>query len=408
MKPASPDSIFRRIVAALCMVLLVASCGGGSDRDRPASAQASDPEAAEVARQLSAGDAQAADAVVAAQAATQATDSEAAQGLFGFGRRIRQVVVFGDSLSDVGTYRVGDIAAVGGGKFTTNPGWVWSEVIGILFGARVTPFRQGFGGVSQVVGGTGFAMGGSRVSQQPGIGCVPDAATGACTQALTIPVTQQITDYLGANGDRFNPHQMVFVFAGANDVFFQLDVFAARVNTGMPVLQAQGLALEAMGQAALELADEVRRIRDHGPARIAVLTVPDIANSIFGRAPEQAAIKPLIAAMVQTFNGTLVAALARTPAKIIDTYAQSQDVMANPGKYGVSELNVPACDAGRIAAITLGRELNGSSLFCSPLTLVQQFAPFTFLFADSVHPTTIGHLNIARFVLTEMWKQGLF
>ena len=408
MKPASPDSIWRRIVAASCLVLLAASCGGGSDRDGRASAQASDPEAVEVARQLSAGDAKAADAVAAAQAATQATDSEAAQGLFGFGSRIRQVVVFGDSVSDVGTYRVGDIAAVGGGKFTTNPGWVWPEVIGILFGARVTPFRQGFGGVSQVVGGTGFAMGGSRVSQQPGIGCDPDPATGACRQALTIPVTQQISDYLGANEDRFNRRQMVFVFAGGNDVFFQLGVFAARVNAGMPVQQAQGLALEAMGQAALELAAEVGRIQAHGATRVAVLTVPDIADSIFGRAPEQAAIKPLIAAMVQTFNGTLVAALAGSPAKIIDTYAQSKDLMANPGRYGVSELNVPACDAGLIAAVTLGRELNGSSLFCSPLTLVQQFAPFTFLFADSVHPTTLGHLNIARFVLTEMWRQGLF
>ena len=104
--------------------------------------------------------------------------------------RIRQVIVFGDSLSDVGTYKVGPIAEVGGGKFTTNPGPVWAETIGLLFGAQVTPFRQGFGGVSQIVGGTGFAMGGARVSQQPGVGCDPDPQTGACTAALTIPVTQ--------------------------------------------------------------------------------------------------------------------------------------------------------------------------------------------------------------------------
>ena len=52
------------------------------------------------------------------------------------------------------------------------------------------------------------------------------------------------------------------MFAGANDVFFQLDVFAARMNSGDPVQQAlaQGLALEAMAQAALDLAAEVRRI----------------------------------------------------------------------------------------------------------------------------------------------------
>jgi len=35
---------------------------------------------------------------------------------------VRQVVVFGDSLSDVGTYKVGPVAQVGGGRFTTNPG----------------------------------------------------------------------------------------------------------------------------------------------------------------------------------------------------------------------------------------------------------------------------------------------
>ena len=109
-----------------------------------------------------------------------------------------------------------------------------------------------------MVGGSGFAMGGSRVSQQPGIGCDPDAGDGSLHgQALTIPVTQQISDYLGANEDRFNRRQMVFVFAGGNDVFFQLGAFAARVNAGMPVQQAQGLALEAMAQAALELAAEV-------------------------------------------------------------------------------------------------------------------------------------------------------
>ena len=141
-----------------------------------------------------------------------------------------------------------------------------------------------------------------------------------------------------------------------------------------------------------------------------MLTVPDIADSIFGRAPEQALrSRPLIAAMVQTFNGTLVAALAGTPAKIIDTYAQSKDLMANPGQVRrESSSTCPHAMPGSSPPSRSGRELNGSSLFCSPLTLVQQFAPFTFLFADSVHPTTLGHLNIARFVLTEMWRQGLF
>ena len=127
------------------------------------------------------------------------------------------------------------------------------------------------------------------------------------------------------------------------------------MNAGMPVQQAQGLALEAMAQAALELAAEVGRIQAHGATRVAVLTVPDIADSIFGRAPEQALVRPLIAAMVQTFNGTLVAALAGTPAKIIDTYAQSKDLMANPGQVRrESSSTCPHAMPVLIAAVTLG------------------------------------------------------
>ena len=70
------------------------------------------------------------------------------------------------------------------------------------FGAQVTPFRHGFGGVLKIGGDTGFAMGGARVSRQPDLGCNPDPQTGACTAELMIPVSQQISDYPGVNGDR--------------------------------------------------------------------------------------------------------------------------------------------------------------------------------------------------------------
>jgi phospholipase/lecithinase/hemolysin len=276
-----------RFLAALLCALVVASCGGGggspgtaAGTTKPSAAQtagvgsampiASNPstvaaaapvlgaDAAEVARKLSAGSSEQAKAVDAALTA---------QFLFARADRIRQVIVFGDSLSDVGTYRVGPIAQVGGGKFTTNPGPVWPETIGVLLGTQVTPFRQGFAGQSQVIGGTGFAMGGSRVSQQPGVGC----------------------DLTGA--------------------------------------------------------------------------------------------------------------------KVIDTYAEFKRVFENPARFHVSVLNVAACDAAKIAMLT-GDE-SGTSLLCSQLTLVQQGAELSYFFADSVHPTTLGHLIVAGFVLTEMWRLRL-
>jgi len=389
--------MMRVSLASLLAALLISACGGGSGPAGPSAGPPQDAEAIEAAAQIAAAGGEAALAVAATGAAQLRRDES---------HRIRQVIVFGDSLSDVGTYRVGAIAQVGGGKFTTNPGPVWSETIGLLLGARVTPFRQGFGGASAVLGGTGFAMGGARVTQQPGIGCNPDA-TGACTAALTIPVVQQISDYLASNNDRFDRNQMVFLLAGANDILFQLGVFQARVMGGMAVEDAQALALGEVQQAALDLAGQVQRIVGKGATRVIVLNVPDIADTPFGNAPPVAPVRPLIAGMVQLFNAVLAVGLNGTGAVLLDFRAEFARVIANPGAYHVQEINVPACDAAKIATITNGLEQGGSSLFCSRQTLVQNGAAFSYLFADSVHPTTLGHVIVARFVLVEIWKRGL-
>jgi phospholipase/lecithinase/hemolysin len=396
---------------SLLAALLVSACGDGGAP--PASSGPSSPAAAQDTEWLEAA-AQVAAPGGEAALAVEATREMPAAGL-GSARRTREVLVFGDSLSDVGTYKVGVIAQVGGGKFTTNPGPVWEETIGVLLRARVTPFRQGFGGASQILGGTGFAMGGARVSQQPGIGCNLEAT--GCTAALTIPVVQQISDYLVANGDRFNRDQLVFLLAGANDIFFQLGVFQATASAcfALPspgdiepcLVQAQNGALAAVQQAAFELVGQVRRIVDKGATRVVVLNLPEISQTPFGNSAGAAPVRPLIAGMVQLFNGVLAAGLNGTGATLLDFHAEFTRVTQNPYFYLVREINVPACDAAKIAAITNGLEQGGSSLFCSRQTLLQNGAAITYLYADGVHPTTLGHLILARFVLIGIWKQGL-
>lgn len=391
------------------LTLVVTACGSGSDTPPP-------PQSGGMPQQATAADAEwlaAANDVAApggdAALAVEALQAEPVDGL-GLLRHSRAVVVFGDSLSDVGTYKVGAIAQVGGGKFTTNPGPVWSETIGILLRSRVTPYRQGFDGAVQILGGNGFAMGGARVTEQPGIGCNPDSS-GHCTAALTIPVKQQIADYLTSHGDSFSGDPLVFLFAGANDIFFQLGVFqgtATACETPVCVVNAQNAALAAVQQAALDLATQVGLIRAKGATRVVVLNLPEISDTPFGNAPETAPVRPLIAGMVQMFNGTLAAALQGSGATLLDLHAEFDRVLANPGAYWVREINVPACDPAKISAITNGLEQGGSSLFCSRLTLVQNGAAVTYLFADGVHPTTLGHLIIARFVLIGLWKNRLF
>jgi len=383
-------------LGSLLVALLATSCGGGGPSDTPVVAIAATAPN-EAATQVAAAGGDAALAVEAVRV----------QGLRAAPDRIREVIVFGDSLSDVGTYKVGAIAAVGGGKFTTNPGPVWPQTVGLLLGAPVTPFRQGYAGTSQVLGGTGFAMGGARVSQQPGIDCSPDPfPAGACTAQLTIPVSQQITDYLMANRDRFTRNQIVFVLAGANDITFQLVVLQAKLQGGVPADQAAGEALAAVQQAAVDLVGQVQRILAKGATRVVVLNMPEIADTPAGKA-QPAPVRELLVGMVQLFNGTLAAGLSGSSATLLDLYAEVQRVFANPGAYHVHELNVPACDAAKIAAITNGLETGGSSLFCSRQTLVQNGAPITYFFADGKHPTTLGHLIFARFVLIQIWKRGL-
>ncbi|HVP66477.1 MAG TPA: SGNH/GDSL hydrolase family protein [Anaeromyxobacteraceae bacterium] len=380
------------LLATLAISAIGAACGNSNSMQGPEAASVDSAVAVQIAAQSK--DAALAVASIQANAASSQP-------------RIRQIISFGDSLSDVGTYRVGLIAQVGGGKFTTNPGPVFVEAIGLLLGTPVTPFRQGFGGTSQVLGGTGFAMGGARVSQQPGIGCDPDPGSGICTGALTIPVVDQITDYLTANSDAFRSDQLVFVWAGANDVLFQLAAFGAKVGAGQSATQAAAEAIAAVEQAALDLASQVNRIIAKGATRVIVLNLPDIASTPFGKAPAQAQVLPLIADLVLAFNGALDASLTGTSAVLLDFFAAQDRQLANPKAYGYTNINTPACDPVKIAAITEGLDQDGSSLFCSPLTLVKPFAGVQFAFADLLHPTTLGHLNLAGWVAVEPWHLGL-
>jgi phospholipase/lecithinase/hemolysin len=323
-------------------------------------------------------------------------------GLFGSSLALAEnhyseVISFGDSISDVGTYRVGLIKQLGGGRFTTNPGPIWVERVGEELGTQVTPFRVGYAGQSIVLGGTGYAEGGARVSQQPGVNCNPNSA-GVCTAELARPVSQQIDDFLAYNG-HFGRHQLVFVQAGGNDLLWQLALLGAGAE---PVSVAAG----AMQQAAIDLATQVQRIEANGDATVVVLNLPDVALTPFARS-QSAGVQALVSGLVQVFNGTLAAMLIGNPATLLDAYSEWDKIAADPVAFGVKNLNVPACDPNKVAALTGGRVVDAWALVCTDDTLVEPDAAHTYLYADDVHPTRRGHEIIARFVLQSLHKRGV-
>lgn len=145
-----------------------------------------------------------------------------------------QVVAFGTSLTDAGTYSEQILPGFGGGRFTTNPGEVWAQHVSEYFGNTLSPaFEGGFGLPLTATGGLDYAQGGALVTG------------GAATDnsALTKqPVDWQISQYLAQHGS-FNANQLVLVEGGANEI---LDLLSTDSNGVQAAgLQAFGAALAA-------------------------------------------------------------------------------------------------------------------------------------------------------------------
>ena len=354
------------------------------------------------------------------------------------------LVVFGDSLSDLGTYapatsQAGNgTAPYFGGKFTANLdgnlGKVWVENLATALGLLVTPAEVGFAGssvkcpaklVNPALAGTctGYGQGGSRVTDVNGIGHTT-AAGGLA--ALTVPMVTQVANHLAAFGS-FKASDLVLVWGGNNDVFAQFGAFSAAASAiqasaaagkitadeaNKQLYNAQSAAQNGLKTAALELGALVKtQILAKGGSYVAVFNLPDSALTPFGSTlPANA--KPVLSTLVDTFNLWLREAVTGLPVQWIDQNNPGKDVYANPAKYGLVNNSVPTCDAAKISAITRGAVTDGSSLFCNATPGVgynglRTGADInTWQFADGVHPTPGGHKIISDYVTAQLKAFG--
>ncbi|MEO8305237.1 MAG: autotransporter domain-containing protein [Betaproteobacteria bacterium] len=267
------------------------------------------------------------------------------------------VTFFGDSLTDAGSYK--PVLPPGTGLFTTNPGPVWATVFGGYYGFAVSPANQG---------GNDYAQGGARVSGLPGVPNSPPTGT-------AVPVTTQVTQFL-AKGP-LNPNAIYTVWAGANDIFYQLGLLQAGVITSAQ-LQAN------LVTAATELVTQVARLRAAGAQYIFVFNLPDIGKTPFGTGSGQAA---QITALSGLFNTALATGLNATgiPTIRFNALTLLNEIIASPATYGFANSTATACGAT-------------PSLLCTPANLVTPQAAQTYVFADGVHPTTGAHALIAQAV----------
>jgi len=284
------------------------------------------------------------------------------------------VVVFGDSLSDARYFppfltSIGLPAPVVAtlGRFTTNPGPVWSELVSQYYG--VTPAASN-------ANGNIFAQGGARVA-------LPSASTPQGSAQR--PVSTQVDEYLARTGGAADPNALFAVWAGANDIFQNLAAFSAGAIT-----QAQ-LQTNVLAAATAEIG-QVARLQAAGARYIVVFGLPDI-----GATPQfagSAATAGAVTALSGGYNTTLFSGLAAAGIKVIpvDAFSLLAEIRANPAAYGFTNITGIAC--GPFPPITT----TPSSQFCLPANYVAPNADQTYLFADGVHPTSAAQAIVAQFV----------
>ena len=293
-----------------------------------------------------------------------------------------QVVSFGDSLSDVGTYAP-LASAVGGGRFTTNPGQVWTQDVAQYYGGTLSAaFTIDITHKLTAQNGLGYAEGGATVATPANLSNFLVDVIGN----IEMPVNQQVSSYLSAHGS-FNSGQLVLVWAGANDV-----------------LRAGALpaAAQTVQTAATALAQVVGQIVQNGATHVVVVNVPNVGLSPTGIASSDGGAN--LTQLSQIFNNSLNADLQADglQGKVIeiDSYTWVDQIIATFQANGFTVSNTgQACNPKTTP--------DDTSLLCSPATYVSANADQTYMFADDLHPTTHLHALFAQYVEQQIASSGL-
>lgn len=336
------------------------------------------------------------------------------------------VIVFGDSLSDAGNISLATNPSVQPPlEFTTNPGAVVVQNVATGLGHSLT---------ASLAGGSDYAWGGAGVlNNTPG------------TPSIVPTLTAQIDGYLATNSVKSNA--LYSVWGGANDIFYAataagaaavvpqliqqtiqsevaqaiaggvipnnpavIAAFIAQITptvtqqveaavaaqAGVASLQTAAQAQASIVTAAQQEVKLIGALQKAGAKNILVFNLPNIGLTPEATAQGASAASSLTLLSV-VFNGQLNSGLGQLGKGIIpvNTFALLNQVIANPGAYGFTNVTVPACGAG------------SSSVACGPQGsgLPYTYAPGTnqtYLFADGVHPTTAADKMLGQVVLSEL------
>lgn len=379
--------------------------------------------------------------------------------------KFNQLIAFGDSLSDVGTYKVGAIAASGGGQFTVNSATAknWTELLAAKYSLPApcaaqtgfSPLIPGFSGAATVNISTcrNYAQGSARVTNpfgpnskaiqdavfaayggaSGGAAAVAAAAAAAPLGLTALPILNQINNHLAvAPGGRFLPQELVVILSGGNDVFLNLNGVASAAAGGAgavgaaqfagwtsaqqtavaaggaaAVSAAQAAAIQGMTQAGTELAGYIKTlIVAKGAKFIALVNLPDVGQTPFVISLG-AANAGFVNLLATTFNSAVANGLAGVPeVLIVDAYTQGRAQTASPAAFGISNVTTPACRTGTGTGNPLGTNATSTSAAGGPSITCTSASVIAnsdrYNFSDDVHLTPYANQLLADFVASRM------
>ena len=258
------------------------------------------------------------------------------------------LVIFGDSLSDVGNIASSSFDIYPGKYYYEDRfsnGAVWVETLAASLGLPATQ--------RSTAGGDNFAYGGAQTS-----------GTGGIEGIAIRDVDEQVTQYLGAR--TVDPTALYVVFAGSNDFI------NGQTNVATP---------------AARLATDLSRLITAGARNFLVPNLP-----LLGYTPRfngNATTAATYNARTEQFNAAMDAKLldlsddaAGLAFFRLDVASLFADAMANPAKFGLANVTAAAAPG-----LTPGANTYNTSLIAPNAN--------QYLFWDDLHPTATVHSILA-------------
>jgi len=296
---------------------------------------------------------------------------------------VRDVVVFGDSLSDPGNHFIAF------GESAERP---FEPVPAAPYSVGGHHFSNGKTWIEQLVAGSSAAP-----SAKPAFGRSPRASNYAVGRARAranaadfplYDLSAQVGLFLADHDGSAPSDDLYVIWIGSNDVRDAL----ATIATGGGSVESQLAAQQILGSAVQAIVDNIVAIYASGGRTFLVVNVPNPANT-----PVVRALPPVVQAIATQLSGGFNVAMAQILGALpqilpgadfvaLDADAVLTGIIADPAAAGLDDVSSPCLAFG-----------------VTPHAICSN--PSSYLFWDGTHPTSAGHRLVANAAATALGGQ---